>query len=65
MRDIAWQFKDGLKFQTTALGALHEACEHYAVGLFEDANMLAIHAKRQTIKPRDMTLGRWLRGDER
>ena len=38
------------RFQSTALGALQEAAEYYLVGLFEDANLLAIHAKRVTIR---------------
>ena len=29
--------------------ALHEASESYLVGMMEDANLLAIHAKRYTI----------------
>ena len=28
-----------------AVDALHEAAEHYLVGMMEDANLLAIHAK--------------------
>lgn len=32
-----------------ALEAIQEACEHYLVRLFEDMNLVAIHAKRVTI----------------
>merc|ERR1719399_2345222 len=43
--------------------SLLEATEMYVVGLFEDTNLAAIHAKRVTIMPRDLTLARRLRGD--
>jgi len=33
------------------------------VGLFEDANLCAIHAHRVTLMPRDMQLARRLRGE--
>ena len=37
-----------VRFQSTALAAPQEAAENFLVGLFEDVNMLAIHAKRVT-----------------
>ena len=43
--------------------ALQEAAEAYLVGLFEDTNLLAIHAKRQTIMPKDMQLACRIRGE--
>ena len=43
--------------------ALQEACEAHLVGLFEDTQLCAIHAKRVTIMPRDMQLARKLRGE--
>lgn len=46
-----------------AMEALQEACECYLIGLFEDANLCAIHAKRVTITPRDLRLARKIRGD--
>ncbi len=39
-----------------------EATEAYLVGLFEDTNLCAIHAKRVTIMPRDIQLARRIRG---
>jgi histone H3 len=33
------------------------------VGMFEDTNLCALHAKRVTIMPRDMLLARRLRGE--
>ena len=47
-----------------ALDALHEASESYLVGMMEDANLLAIHAKRYTIQPRDIQLAHCICGDK-
>ena len=54
VREIAQEFKTDLRFQSTAVLALQEAAESYLVGLFEDTNLCAIHAKRVTIMPKDM-----------
>ena len=51
-------------FQLTALAALQEAAENYLVGLFEDVNLLAIHAKRVTVMPCDIQLALRIRGDQ-
>jgi len=40
------QYKTDLRFQSAAVAALQEAAEAYLVGLFEDTNLCAIHAKR-------------------
>jgi histone H3 len=64
VREIAQDFKTDLRFQSYAILALQEAAEAYLVGLFEDANLVAIHAKRVTIMPRDIQLARRLRGEE-
>ena len=63
VREIAQDCKPDLQFQSVALLALQEAAEAYLVGLFEDTNLCTIHAKRVTIKPRDMALARRIRGD--
>ena len=42
---------------------IQEASEAYLVGLFEDTNLCAIHAKRVTIMPMDLQLARRLRGE--
>ena len=46
-----------------AVKALQEAAEAYLVGLFEDTNLCAIHAKRVTITPMDIKLARRIRGE--
>lgn len=56
VREVASDFKNDLRFQLTALLALQEASEYYLVKIFEEANLCAIHAKRVTIMPKDMTL---------
>ena len=56
VREIAQDFKTDLRFQTQAIGALQEAAEAYLVGLFEDTNLCAIHAKRVTIMPKGIQL---------
>lgn len=63
VREIAQDFKSDLRFQSAAVMALHEAAEAYIVGLFEDSNLCAIHARRVTIMPRDMQLARRIRGE--
>jgi histone H3 len=63
VREIAQDFKNDLRFQGTAINALQEASESYLVGLFEDTNLCAIHAKRVTIMPKDMQLARRIRGE--
>ena len=51
------------RFQSTAILALQEASEAYLVGLFEDTNLCAIHAKRVTIMKKDMDLALRIRGE--
>ena len=64
VREIAQDFKGDLRFQGTAMLALQEAAEAYHVGLFEDSNLCAIHAKRVTLQPKDIQLSRRIRGEK-
>lgn len=59
---VGWLQTD-LRFQSHAVLALQEAAEAYLVGLFEDTNLCAIHAKRVTIMPKDIQLARRIRGE--
>ena len=52
-----------VRFQSAAIMALQEAAEAYLVGLFEDTNLCAIHAKRVTIMPKDIQLARRFCGE--
>jgi len=63
VREIAQDVSTELRFQSAALGALQEASEAYLVGLFEDTNLCAIHARRVTIMPKDIQLARRIRGE--
>ncbi|KAL6036274.1 hypothetical protein STEG23_024010 [Scotinomys teguina] len=54
-RETAQDFKTDLRLQ--------EASEVYLVGLFEDTNLCAIHAKRVTIMPKDIQLAHRIGGE--
>jgi histone H3 len=65
VREIAQSFKIGgeaPRFQSTSVLALQEASEAFIVGVFEDTNLCAIHAKRVTIMNRDMQLALRIHG---
>jgi histone H3 len=62
MHSFGGRCKD-LRVQSTAVLALQEASEAYLVGLFEDTNLCAIHARRCTIMPKDMQLASRIRGE--
>ena len=62
--EVAQDMMTDLRWQTSAILALQEACEAYLVGLFEDTNLCAIHhAKRMPIMPKDIQLARRNRGE--
>ena len=63
VREIAQVYNPYLRFQSGAILALQESVEAYLVGLLEDSNLCAIHAKRVTIMPKDMQLAQWIRGE--
>uniref|UniRef100_A0A0E0MLQ6 Core Histone H2A/H2B/H3 domain-containing protein n=1 Tax=Oryza punctata TaxID=4537 RepID=A0A0E0MLQ6_ORYPU len=63
VREIAQDVRNYLRFQSSAVATLQEATEAYLVGLFEDTNLCAIHAKRVTIMPKDIQLARRIRGE--
>ena len=58
VREIAQIHNPYLRFQSGAILALQESAEAYLVGLLEDSNLCAIHAKRVIIMPKDMQLAR-------
>ena len=56
VREIAQVHNPYVHFQSSTILALQESAEAYLVGLLEDSNLCAIHAKRVTIMPKDMQL---------
>ncbi len=58
-------FRSEYRWQADAMLALQEAAEAHLVGLFEDANLCTIHAKRVTVMPKDIQLARRIRGPTR
>jgi histone H3 len=65
VKELSEYFGQNIRFQSAALLALQEATEAYMVGLFEDANLCAIHDHRVTVMPRDVQLARRIRGDNK
>ena len=61
-RGLVQEYAANMRIQTAALAALQEGVEAYIVGLFEDTNLCAIHAKRVTIMPKDLQLAQRIRG---
>ena len=63
VREISQDFKSDMRFQGTSVLALQEASEAYLVSLLEDTNLCAIHAKRITVMPKDLSLAKRIRAD--
>ena len=64
VREIAVEVAQEMQFQSLALLVLQEAAEAYLMGLFEDTNLCAIHARRFTIMPKDIQLARRIHGEQ-
>ena len=54
---------DLARWSPEAILALQNATEDYIVGLNEETNLCAIHAKRVTVMPKDIKLARRVRGE--
>jgi histone H3 len=64
VRHITMQLaKTDFRYRASALEALQHSAEAYLVGVFEDSQLCAIHAKRVTIMVRDMQLARRIKGE--
>ena len=59
--ELSNKYVPGCRWTSEALVAMQEATE--AVGLLEDTNLAAIHAKRVAIMPKDMQLAWRIRGE--
>lgn len=62
-RELLGNYREGFRWSVQGVLALQEAAEAYVVGLLEDAQLCAIHAKRVTVFVKDIQLARRLRGD--
>ena len=64
VREIAVEVAQEMWFQSSALLVPQEAAEAYLMGLFEDTNLCAIHARHVTIMPKDIQLARRICGEQ-
>ena len=62
-KPASWGADDTPRVTGSALAATQEAYEAYQVGIFEDTNLCAIHAKRVTIMKKDVRLVCRIRGE--
>ena len=63
VKEIVLKQWESLKLQSSAVLVLQEASEAFLVGLMEQANLCAIHAKRVTLMPQDIQLAHRIQGD--
>merc|ERR1712110_1313398 len=63
VREVAQNYKSDLRFNLNAVKALQHASEHYLVGLLEDSNLCAIHARRTSVQCKDLQLARRIHGE--
>lgn len=61
VREVIFRHKRDVRIQRSAIMLMQEACEAYMISWMEDALLLAIHAKRITIFPKDYDLLKKLR----
>ena len=54
VKEIVQKRREGLKLQSSAVLALYEAGKVFLVGLLEQVNLCAVHAKEVTIMTRDI-----------
>ena len=63
VREIMHDYRADFRIASAVVGALQDAAEAYLVGLFENTNLCAIHAKRVTIMPKDIELAQRIHGE--
>jgi len=64
VREIAQVYTNAPRSQASVVLALQEAAEAYLVGLFQDAQLSAVHARRVTVISKDIQLARRIRGEQ-
>jgi histone H3 len=65
VREVLHNISPDLRVSVEGANALQKAAEAYLVGIFEDSQSCAIHAKRVTVMVKDLNLAKRLRGEER
>jgi histone H3 len=60
VREVAQRTKPDQRFQASAIEAIQEASENFIVRLFQDGNLLALHASRVTVQAEDLRLANQL-----
>ena len=63
IREVAQGFRADLKFQGVAIKAIQKAGEAFLVGILEQTNLSAVHAKCVIVMSKDIQLERHIRGD--
>ena len=63
LQAIMMDIKPGFRVTREAVQAFKEATEMFAVDLFEDAKLCAVHGRRITLMKKDIDLARRIRGD--
>ena len=63
IRDTLSAYDSDIRISAVSIEVIHEACEAYLTNVLEDANLCAIHGKRQTLMRKDVSLAIRIRGD--
>ena len=63
VKEIIQKIREDLQLQSMAIMALQEAGETFVIGLLEQSNLCALHAKQVMIMPKDIQLPRCIWGD--
>lgn len=64
-REIGQDYHDEIRYSFSFMELFQYILEHQLVKLMQEVNMCAIHAKRETILPKDIQLARYIRGETR
>lgn len=56
VREVLQDFKRDARVTGAALGAMQESAEIFLVQVFSDSELIARHAKRVTVQPKDFML---------
>lgn len=63
VKEIGADYGQDLRWSGDCVAYLQMVMEDYIVSLFEDAVMCMLHAKRETLQPKDLQLARRIRGE--